>query len=149
MSTANLSASQEDYLEAIFHIVERKHAARAKDIVERLGVHNSSVTQALRTLAEKGLVNYAPYDLVTLTDEGLGRATDVVRRHRAVRQFLVEVLGIAPELAEADACRLEHSISSEVLSRLGDLMAYQSANPRQACRWSPERGAFAVAAPEA
>lgn len=149
MPMANLSASQEDYLEAIFHIVERKHAARAKDIVERLGVHNSSVTQALRALAEKGLVNYAPYDLVTLTEEGRRKATDVVHRHRAVRRFLVEVLGISPELAEADACRLEHAISGEVLSRLGDLMAFQSANPRHACRWNPERGGFAVAAQEA
>jgi DtxR family transcriptional regulator, Mn-dependent transcriptional regulator len=149
MSVENLSASQEDYLEAIFHIVERKQAARAKDIVERLGVHNSSVTQALRSLAEKGLINYAPYDLVTLTEEGQRRAADVVHRHRAVRQFLVDVLGISPELAEADACRLEHSISSEVLARLGDLMAFQSANPRHACRWSSERGAFAVAAQEA
>jgi DtxR family transcriptional regulator, Mn-dependent transcriptional regulator len=149
MSKPNLSASQEDYLEAIFHIVERKQAARAKDIVERMGVHNSSVTQALRALAEKNLVNYAPYDLVTLTDEGRRLAADVVHRHRAVRQFLVDVLGISPDLAEADACRLEHSISGEVLSRLGDLMAFQSANPRHACRWSPERGGFAVAAQEA
>jgi DtxR family transcriptional regulator, Mn-dependent transcriptional regulator len=149
MSTANLSASQEDYLEAIFHIEDRKRAARAKDIVERMGVHNSSVTQALRALAEKGLVNYAPYDLVTLTEEGRRRAADVVNRHRAVRQFLIEVLGISPDLAEVDACRLEHAISNEVLSRLGDLVAFQLANPRHACRWNTERGGFAVAAQEA
>jgi DtxR family Mn-dependent transcriptional regulator len=145
----NLSASQEDYLEAIFHIEEKKRAARAKDIVERMGVHNSSVTQALRALADKGLVNYAPYDLVTLTEEGRCRASDVVRRHRAVRQFLIEILGIAPDRAEADACRLEHSISGEVLARLGDLMAFQVAHPRLACRWNADLGGFAVAAQEA
>jgi DtxR family transcriptional regulator, Mn-dependent transcriptional regulator len=144
MTTLNLSASQEDYLEAIFHIEARKGAARAKDIVERLGVHNSSVTQALRALAEKGLINYAPYDLVTLTEAGRRHASGVVQRHGAVRQFLVDVLGISAELAEADACRLEHSISTEVLARLGELMAYHAANPGQACRWDSARGAFSV-----
>jgi DtxR family transcriptional regulator, Mn-dependent transcriptional regulator len=78
-----LSASLEDYLEAIFHVIEDKQAARAKDIVERLGVHNSSVTQALRALSERGLVNYAPYDLVTLTEAGRTAAAEVVEKHQA------------------------------------------------------------------
>jgi DtxR family Mn-dependent transcriptional regulator len=55
-----LSASMEDYLEAIYHIVTAKQAARAKDIAKRLDVNNSSVTGALRTLSEKGYINYAP-----------------------------------------------------------------------------------------
>jgi DtxR family Mn-dependent transcriptional regulator len=54
------SSSLEDYLEAIYHIVHEKQAARAKDIVERLGVKNSSVTGALRVLSGKGLINDAP-----------------------------------------------------------------------------------------
>ena len=68
--TATLTASLEDYLEAIFHIVERKQAARAKDISKRMHVNGSSVTGALRALSERNLVNYAPYDIVTLTAEG-------------------------------------------------------------------------------
>jgi len=144
-SPQQLSASLEDYLEAIYHIVERKQAARAKDIVERLGVHNSSVTQALRSLSEKGLVNYAPYDLVTLTEAGREAARDVVSRHRAVRAFLIEVLGIAPDAAEADACRLEHAISGDVLERLRGLMVFRRENPQLACRWDAARGDFVVA----
>ena len=137
-----LSASLEDYLEAIYHIVQDKQAARAKDIVERLGVHNSSVTQALRSLSEKGLVNYAPYDLVTLTDEGRAAAADVVERHQSLRSFLVDVLGLDAERAEADACRLEHDISNEAAERLRLLMAYRSRHPERVASWDPERGDF-------
>ena len=71
MPEERLSASLEDYLEAIFHVVEAKQASRAKDIADRLNVNSSSVTSALHALKERGLVNYEPYDLVTLTPEGL------------------------------------------------------------------------------
>ncbi len=141
----HLSASLEDYLEAIYHIVEAKQAARAKDIVERLGVHNSSVTQALRSLSEKGLVNYAPYDLVTLTEEGQVVAANVVDRHQALRSFLIEVLGLDPETAEADACRLEHDVSQQVVERLRLFMAYRREHPARVASWDPQRGDFAHA----
>jgi DtxR family Mn-dependent transcriptional regulator len=140
-----LSASLEDYLEAIYHIVAEKQAARAKDIVERLGVHNSSVTQALRALSVKGLVNYAPYDLVTLTEEGEAAAMGVVERHQALRSFLVEVLGLEAEQAEHDACRLEHDISPILLERLGLLMAYRHRHPDAVVSWDGDRGDFTVA----
>ena len=138
-----LSASLEDYLEVIFHIVQDKRAARAKDIVQRMGVHNSSVTQALRSLANKGLVNYAPYDLVTLTEEGQTAAAAVVERHQALRNFLVEVLGLDADRAEADACKLEHGISDEALERLRLLMAFRRRHPDQVMRWDESRGDFA------
>ena len=77
----------------------------------QLDVHNSSVTQALRSLSDKGLVNYAPYDLVTLTDQGREAATDVVERHRSLRSFLVEVLGLDPK---RDAAALRRMIGSQL-----------------------------------
>lgn len=137
-----LSASLEDYLEAIFHIVQDKQAARAKDIVDRLGVHNSSVTQALKVLADRELVNYAPYDIVTLTEAGQIAAADVVARHRALRSFLIEFLGLDAERAEQDACRLEHGISQDVLERLRLLMAYRRRNPGKVVCWDAARGDF-------
>ena len=82
-----LSSNMEDYLEAIFHISAEKKAARAKDIAERLNVNKSSVTGALRSLSEKGYVNYAPYDIITLTAEGQVLAKDVVRRHETLKDF--------------------------------------------------------------
>jgi DtxR family Mn-dependent transcriptional regulator len=141
-ASPQLSASLEDYLEAIYHIVQDKHAARAKDIVERLGVHNSSVTQALRSLSEKGLVNYAPYDLITLTDAGQDRASEVVERHRSLRSFLIEVLGLKSSQAEEDACKLEHVISGVTMDRLRLLMAYRRRHPADTCSWNESRGDF-------
>lgn len=142
MEQQQLSASLEDYLEAIYHIVAKKNAARAKDIVERLGVHNSSVTQALRSLSDKGLVNYAPYDLVTLTEAGQEAAASVVERHRALRSFLLEVLGLDSEQAERDACRLEHATSPDVLERLRLLMDYRHRHPGSVVTWDKVRGDF-------
>ena len=113
-----LSKSLEDYLEAIFHIVAAKKAARAKDIAQRLKVHNSSVTQALRALKARGLVNYRPYDLVTLTPEGEAAAGDVVQRHSILRNFLRKVLLLEEETADENACRMEHVVDSVLMGRL-------------------------------
>ncbi len=113
-----LSASLEDYLEAIHEISQMKQAARAKDISIRLGVNKSSVTGALKALSQKGLVNYAPYDIVTLTGEGSRLARLVVRRHEVFRNFLVNVLGIEKNEADGFACRVEHALPGEVIERL-------------------------------
>jgi len=120
-SAKSLSASLEDYLEAIFHIVCRKQASRAKDIADRMGVSKSSVTGALRSLSERGLVNYAPYDIITLTDEGRRIAERVVHRHEVLKGFFVEVLGVDENDAEQNACRMEHRVSSTILRRLACL----------------------------
>jgi DtxR family Mn-dependent transcriptional regulator len=120
----SLSASLEDYLEAIFHIVQEKPAARAKDISKRMHVNRSSVTGALRALAKRDLVNYTPYDLITLTPEGTAAAADVVRRHQVLRDFLVSILAVDPPRAEATACEMEHHVDNVVLRRLGRLAEF-------------------------
>lgn len=113
-----LSASLEDYMEAIFHIASGGSAARAKDIAGALGVSRPSVTGALRALAGRGLVHYAPYGAVTLTRAGLAAAKDVIRRHEALRTFLTDVLGVDREAAERAACRMEHALPPAALERL-------------------------------
>ncbi len=113
-----LTESMEDYLEAILTLERRHEAARAKDIAERLGVQRGTVTGALKTLEEKGLINYAPYSQITLTPRGAEIAGEINRRHKVIRNFLTEVLRIAPETAEATACRMEHVVEGTVLDRL-------------------------------
>lgn len=71
-----------------FHIVAEKQAARGKDIAKRLKVNSSSVTGALRSLSEKGYINYAPYDLITLTENGQTIAREIVRKARNPEGFL-------------------------------------------------------------
>jgi len=134
-----LTASLEDYLEAIFWIVEKKHAARAKDVVDRLGVSGSSVTEALQGLARKGMINYAPYDIVTLTEAGREVANRIVRRHELLGTFFHEILGLDDDLAAENACRIEHAIGDLALERLAAFVEFALQSAHSPCRW---HGAF-------
>jgi DtxR family transcriptional regulator, Mn-dependent transcriptional regulator len=137
---ATLSASLEDYLEAIFQIASAKQVARAKDIAARLGVKNSSVTGALRLLASRGMVNYAPYDWITLTPTGTAAALDVIRRHEALRDFFVKVLNIEPALADEGACKMEHQIPPAILERFIQFVEFIEVCPRAGAEWIRDFG---------
>lgn len=113
-----LSASLEDYLEAIYNLSQRETVARSKDIADALGVSRASVTGALRTLSEKQFVNYKPYEYITLTDKGEQLAVRIARRHAILNQFFADVLGVDADLAHEAACRAEHSLGSEITPRL-------------------------------
>jgi len=113
-----LSASLEDYLEAIFNLLARKSAARSKDIAEQLKVTRASVTGALRMLAQKGLIHYEPYGVITLTEEGERLACRVVRRHQVLHSFFADVLGLEESVSQEAACRAEHTLGPEVIERL-------------------------------
>jgi DtxR family Mn-dependent transcriptional regulator len=114
----NLSASLEDYLEAIFNLVGSSKVARSKDIAKSLGVSRAAVTGALRLLRTKGLANYKPYDFVTLTEDGRVAAAKIVRKHNILKSFFVNVLGIDPATAQKAACSAEHELGPEVIARL-------------------------------
>jgi DtxR family transcriptional regulator, Mn-dependent transcriptional regulator len=113
-----VSTSTEDYLEAILRLISVKGAARVRDIADALSVHKSTVSSTLKSLAEKGLVNYSRYEITTLTEVGQEIAQDVQERHQLIRHFLSEVLGIDDDTAEANACRMEHLMDASVLERL-------------------------------
>ena len=130
-----LSANMEDYLEVIFHISEEKQAARAKDIADRMEVNKSSVTGALRSLSEKGLVNYAPYDIITLTAKGKKRAVEIVRRHEALKEFFIKILLIDPDEAEKTSCRVEHAVSKNIIDRLVRFVEFMEICPRGGKEW--------------
>ncbi len=134
-NAAGLSASLEDYLEAIFQIIRDKQAARAKDIGKRLKVSRSSVTGALHALAERELINYAPYDVITLTDKGKVVAEDVVRRHEVLRDFFVKVLAVDSKSADEAACRMEHAIPEAILERFLEFVEFVERCPRGGSSW--------------
>jgi len=114
----NLSASLEDYLEAIFNLAGESNKARSKDIAKSLGVSMPSVTGALQALKKRGLVNYKPYDYVTLTEAGRAAAARVVRKHNIIKSFFVNVLGVETDIAQEAACKAEHALGTEVIGRL-------------------------------
>jgi len=119
-----LSASLEDYLEAIFNLAQESDGARSKDIAKMLGVARSSVTGALQALSEKGLANYRPYGCITLTESGQAVAAEVARKHDILTAFFVDVLGVDAEPAQQAACRAEHALGSEIIGRLLSFIEY-------------------------
>ena len=135
---AEMSSTLEDYLEAILHIEEEKRFARVKDIAERLNVAKSAVTAALRTLSGMDFVNYQPYEPVTLTVEGMEKARAIALRHRIIRDFLRDVLGLKPERAEAIACGMEHGIDREALQRFICFLAFVGRRAERGRSWLDE-----------
>ncbi|MHC4779299.1 MAG: metal-dependent transcriptional regulator [Planctomycetota bacterium] len=131
-----LTASLEDYLEAIWHLVKDKQVARSKDIADRLGVNKSSVTGALKSLSSRGLVRYEAYQYATLTGEGKKAAAEIVRRHEIIRDFLHDILQLEAEVAEENACRIEHALGPEAMEKLVQFVDFVQTCPRTASDWS-------------
>jgi DtxR family Mn-dependent transcriptional regulator len=125
----------ENYLETILLLIQKSPVARAKDISQHLKVNRSSVTGALQSLGERGLVNYEPYGFVTLTEQGTEIATKVLRRHEALRDFFVNVLNIDSPEADEAACRMEHGVSKTIVDRLLDFAAFVETCPRAGAKW--------------
>ncbi len=113
-----LSASLEDYLEAIYNLSAKTGAVRSKDIADNLGVARASVTGALRLLKDKALANYEPYGPVTLTGTGQKIASEVAAKHRILKAFFVDVLGVNRQDAQRAACRAEHALGGDIIGRL-------------------------------
>ena len=106
-----------------------------RDIAERLNVGMPSVTAALKSLAKRKLVKYDPYQVVTLTAEGRNMAGEISSRHHLLRQFLTGVLGLDGDVAEANACRLEHAVDAELLERLRSFTRFIDRCPRAGEDW--------------
>lgn len=133
--TEPLSISIENYLEAIFLLIQKNTVARSRDISKRLNVNRSSVTGMLQTLRDRGLVNYQRYGFVTLTQEGATVAKRVVRRHEALRDFMINVLAIDQTAADDAACHMEHGISKHVVDRFIEFAEFVQTCPRAGAKW--------------
>jgi len=130
-----LSASLEDYLETIYNIVSDKGGVRAKDISVSLDVKAGSVTTALQALAKSGLINYKPYEVITLTEKGLKEAQRIIRKHEILEDFFVDILGADKTIARQGACEIEHVIPDELLERLISFTEFVQACPRCGDSW--------------
>jgi DtxR family Mn-dependent transcriptional regulator len=128
--TTTISPTLEDYLETISNLVEEQNVARVSHIAKRMGVQMPSVTGALKHLAELDLVNYQPYQYVTLTGRGEEVARATIRRHNVLRQFIEGVLGLPSDTAERDACGMEHALSEDTVDRLVQFLQFIERCPR-------------------
>jgi len=113
-----VSKREEEYLETMYLLYKNKGVIRVKDIAKRMRVRPPSVIDALKKLSSKGLVEYEKYDRILLTEEGRRIAEDIYAKHKFLTEFFVEILGIPPEIAEADACQFEHYVHDETVERM-------------------------------
>lgn len=137
---ASLSASLENYIRVIYEIIGEQEAVRAKEIAARLDVSSASVTGALRQLAKRGLINYEPYGIITLTRAGQRAGEQLCRANRALRDFLVSVLSVDSAPAEEAACKLEHAISREIMDRFTKFFEFMNACPYAGVTWVKDMG---------
>ena len=108
----HLHQSGEDYLEAILILRQEKGGVRSIDVAQKLGYSKPSVSRAMSILRADGYIEMERSGAITLTPEGERVALTMYERHRLLTNWLTS-LGVSPEVAANDACRIEHALSAE------------------------------------
>ena len=121
-----LHESGEDYLEAVLVLRQERGIVRSIDVAQHLGFSKPSVSRAVSILKASGYLTMEKDGRLELTPEGEQNAQRVYERHRMLTDWLIR-LGVSPEVAAADACRMEHVISPASFQKLAEL--YQKAHP--------------------
>lgn len=115
----DLTEANEDYLETIFELEESQTTPeiRSVDIASMREVSKASVNKALQTLRDAGYIEQERYGRVTLTEKGRIYGRMIWGRHRALRSFLIDDLGVDEETANEEACMMEHTVSQDTMDR--------------------------------
>jgi DtxR family transcriptional regulator, Mn-dependent transcriptional regulator len=122
--TVNLTSKQQAYLETIDELCRCHGHAHAKAIADKLNVRMASVTEAMRSLATKGLINYQPHKSITLTPQGRIIAAELEKRHNALEEFFHQILGCSKSRSETIACQVEHVIDEQFRHRLSSFIEF-------------------------
>ncbi len=109
--------SAEDYLETILMLKKRLGIVRSIDIVNELGFSKPSVSVAMKKLRENNLITMDSASHIELTPEGTAIATRIYARHEFISELLIH-LGVTPEVAKEDACKIEHHLSDESFEKI-------------------------------
>jgi len=118
-----LSPALEDYLETILELGEKENKIRVTDIAARLNIAKSTVSITINKLKDIGMVIQEAYGPIELTKAGKEYALEVQRRHRVLKGFLIEILGIDEKTAENDACLMEHVLSPATMKKITEYLA--------------------------
>ncbi|MBR2186191.1 MAG: metal-dependent transcriptional regulator [Lachnospiraceae bacterium] len=113
----NIEKTMEDYLEAILMLKEKHGYVRSIDVAELLNVTKPSVTYATKKLKDNGYLTSDHAGMLVLTDAGMEIADKIYTRHKALTRFFIQ-LGVDPETATEDACKIEHDLSEETFRAL-------------------------------
>lgn len=130
MSVSALSTSHQNYLKAIWSLGEwSDQPVTTSTVAARVGVRISTASDAIRKLHELGLVDHTKYGAMSLTDEGRAHAVAMVRRHRLIETFLVEVLGYRWDQVHEEADHLEHAVSDFMVERIAEHLGHPERDP--------------------
>lgn len=130
MPVSDLSHAAQDYLKLIWSATEWSPAPITVSVMaERLGVRPSTVSDGIKKLAGQGLVTHAPYGSIELTDAGRAHAVAMVRRHRLLETFLVDVLGYSWDEVHDEAEVLEHAVSDTLIDRMDRKLGHPTRDP--------------------
>ena len=110
----------EEYVEVIYDLGKGEKIVDTNSIASTLNVKPGSVTEMLKKLQNIGLVNYVKYRGVTLTSAGCDVAQELREKHRILAEFL-EIIGIQKEIADIDACQIEHNITQVTMEQLNKI----------------------------
>lgn len=110
--------SGETYLETILVLSKRMETVRSIDLANELNYTKPSVSRAVKLLKERGYITVERGGALKLTKTGLAEAEKIYERHHVITKFFSEILGVDPETAERDACRIEHIISAESFEKI-------------------------------
>ena len=113
-----IQESAENYLETILMLKEEKGAVRSIDIARKMDFSKPSISRAMSLLRENGYITMDREGLIDLTDAGMEIASRIYERHRFLSKWLM-ALGVSPETAAEDACRIEHDVSGEAFQKIG------------------------------
>jgi DtxR family Mn-dependent transcriptional regulator len=131
-SAEPLTAPVEDYLKAIYTIGKGTGAAATNEIAQRLALAPASVSGMVRRLADQGLLAYERYHGVKLTETGRRAALRTLRRHRVIEAYLAQALGYPWDRVHAEAERMEHAASDELVDRMAATMGEPEVDPHGA-----------------
>ena len=123
----NIHESAEDYLERILMLRLKNGMVRFIDIVRDLDYSKPSVSVAMKRLRENGYIEMDADGYISLLPPGEAIATRIYARHQVLTQFLVQ-LGVSPENAAADACKIEHDLSEESYERIKEITLHKQAD---------------------
>lgn len=121
--------AEENYLKSIYHLSENVTSVTTNQLAALLNTKASSVTDMLKKLADKELINYTPYQGVSLTGSGQKVAVNIIRKHRLWEYFLVEKLNFKWDQVHEMAEEMEHISSNELIDRLDKFMGYPKYDP--------------------
>ena len=127
--TEHLSTAEENYIKSIYHLQQAESIVSTNEVAARLNMKAASVTDMLKRLNSKQVINYEKYKGVSLSEEGEKIAIDIIRKHRLWEYFLVEKLQFKWDEVHEIAEELEHISSKELVERLDNYLGYPKFDP--------------------